>query len=114
MHLQLEIRGRGAHAAWCLQGVNAVAEAAWKILQLEKLKEETGVTCSCGMIQGGTAINSVPERCTVQVDIRYFTNEQLNWARQRVAEIAQTCLSLIHISLFLYYPIIRTGESDYL
>ena len=90
VHLQLDISGRGAHAAWCCRGASAVTEAARIILELEKLKDEGGVTCTCGVVSGGTAINSVPEHCTVLADLRYFTAEQQAWARRRVDEIIRT------------------------
>lgn len=89
-HLRLDVRGVGVHAAWCHRGASAVAEAARIILELEKLKDQGGVTCTCGMVQGGTAVNSVPETCSVWVDLRYLTQEQQDWARRRVDTIVHT------------------------
>lgn len=48
------VTGIAGHVALCAKaGANAIAEAAHKILQLEKLKDHNGLTGNCGMIQGG-------------------------------------------------------------
>ena len=57
-------------------GASAIAEAANKILELEKYKEKNGITCNCGTIQGGTVPNVVPERCVFTLDVRFSDAEQ--------------------------------------
>ena len=83
------VRGKAAHSARCMEGVSAVAEAAHKILELEKMKSDRGLTCSCGLIEGGTGINVVPETCTFSADIRFLTSGQKHEAEESVRRIAE-------------------------
>jgi tripeptide aminopeptidase len=66
-----EFRGRAAHAGVRPEaGRSAVLAAARGIahLQLGRLDEQT--TANVGLIDGGTAINVVPERCRVEAEVR--------------------------------------------
>ena len=56
--------------------VSAVRAAAHKILALEACSEENGITLNCGVIQGGTVSNVVPEHCSFLVDVRFRNDEQ--------------------------------------
>lgn len=85
-----QIYGKAVHSARCQNGVSAVAEAAHKILELEKMKEDQGLTCSCSMIAGGTASNVVPDSCSFTADIRFADSVQMEEAKCRVEEIAAT------------------------
>jgi len=85
---KFEITGRAVHSSVCYEGVSAVAEAAHKILELEKMKDGEGLTCNCGIINGGTAENTVPEKCTFTADVRFRTAKQAEDAHKRVNEIA--------------------------
>jgi len=87
---RLDVQGRAAHSSKCQEGASAIAEAAYKIIELERWKEEGGITCNCGVIQGGTVANTVPEHCSVTVDIRYRTAEEYRQVSERVAAIAAT------------------------
>ncbi len=85
----LEITGRAVHSSACHKGASAIAEAAYKILELEKLKDPEALTCNCGLINGGTAENTVPEKCTFTADIRFSTSEQMEYAKELVSKIAE-------------------------
>ncbi len=87
---RLDVQGRAAHSSKCQEGASAIAEAAHKIIELERWKEKDGITCNCGVIQGGTVANTVPEHCSVIVDIRYRTAEEYEQIKERVADIAAT------------------------
>jgi tripeptide aminopeptidase len=66
-----EFRGRAAHAGVRPEvGRSAVLAAARGIanLRLGRLDDET--TANVGLIDGGTAINVVPERCRVEAEVR--------------------------------------------
>lgn len=84
-----DIRGMAVHSSLCFAGASAIAEAAHKILELEKWKSPDGITCNCGVITGGTVANTVAERCTFTADIRYKTEEELCLIERRVREIAE-------------------------
>lgn len=83
------VHGIAAHAAHCATaGASAIAEAAHKIIELEKLKDDAGLTCTCGTICGGTADNAVPDICTFSANIRFATQEQLEWVKAYVQNVA--------------------------
>ena len=87
---KFEVTGKAVHSSVCYDGVSAVAEAAYKILELEKMKDSDGLTCNCGIINGGTAENTVPEKCTFTADIRFKTSKQAEEAHKLVEKIANT------------------------
>lgn len=83
------VRGIEAHAASCAtQGASAICEAAHKIIRLEEFKDENGLTCSCGVIEGGTTPNTVPAFCVFRANVRFATQEQLSYIRRFVKELA--------------------------
>ena len=86
-----DVRGVARHSSICYDGVSAIAEAARKILELEKWKDKDGITCNCGVISGGTKTNTVPDSCSFTADIRYKTEAQLEEVKKRVEEIAAHC-----------------------
>ena len=90
LRLKLTVHGRAAHSARCVEGRSAVAEAAYKIIELESWKDPDGLTCNCGVIHGGTVGNTVAETCTFVADIRFATAEECALARERIDRIAHT------------------------
>lgn len=74
---RLTVQGRSAHAG--IEpgaGINAIAELARQILQLEKLAApRRGLTLNAGVIEGGTRPNVVPEFASVMVDVRIFRRD---------------------------------------
>lgn len=89
LRYRFRIVGRAAHSAYCYEGANAVAEAAHKILRLEKWKDKNGLTCNCSVISGGTVANTVASECSFQADIRFATEEQQTFAKRFVKELAE-------------------------
>ena len=87
LRYRFTVRGKSAHAAKCLEGANAICEAAHKIIQLEKWKDADGITCNCGVIQGGTVPNSVAEECVFHADIRFADQTQYRKAVQMCEKI---------------------------
>ncbi len=85
------IRGKALHSARCAYGASAVAEAAHKIIELEKMKDDKGLTCNCVIVSGGDAPNTVPELCIFTADIRFASKEELEKAKNKVAELASIC-----------------------
>ena len=84
-----EITGKAVHASICDEGHSAIREAAYKIIELEKMKDQNGLTCNCGLIHGGTAENSVPAFCTFTADIRFNDVDAMNEAEKIVYEVAE-------------------------
>lgn len=84
------ITGKAVHAANCFLGISAITEAAHKVLALEKYKDKDGITANCGIISGGTKINTVPEKCTLQVDFRFSNADELSEVQKIAQSVADT------------------------
>ncbi len=84
-----EITGKSAHSGKCYDGISAIKDASYRIIELENLKDAKGITCNCGIISGGTAENTVPEKCAFTADFRYKTVEQGKWIDEFVVEFAK-------------------------
>lgn len=70
-----EVTGRAAHAGIDhASGINAIAAMGHLIRRLEALTDyDRGVTVNVGLIEGGTAKNTVPEQAKIIVDTRFLT-----------------------------------------
>jgi glutamate carboxypeptidase len=83
------VEGKAGHASRCAtEGASAILEAAHKIIACEAFKDADGVTCSCGVISGGTVSNAIPEKCVFKADVRYVTMEQRTAVIRWMEEIA--------------------------
>ena len=89
LRYRFTVTGLSAHSAKCTEGANAICEAAYKIIELEKWKDTDGITCTCGVIQGGTAPNSVADSCVFQADIRFADQQQYQEVERRCQQIAE-------------------------
>lgn len=87
----VRIHGIEAHSSLCAQsGASAIAEAAHKILDLEKFKDHDGITCSCGVISGGTTHNTVPGYCEFKANFRFVDNKQYDEIAEYMAKLEET------------------------
>lgn len=87
---RIKVKGQAFHSASSWKGgASAVREAAYKIIEIEKFKEQHGITMNCGLITGGTAANTVPESCEFVVDTRYPDAE----SKHRVDEFFENLLA---------------------
>lgn len=85
---EFEVTGKAVHGSRCYEGVSAIREAAYKIVELEQMKNSEGLTCNCGLIQGGTAENTVPSKCVFTADIRFSNKQEMLEADDLVKAIA--------------------------
>ncbi|SEN99509.1 glutamate carboxypeptidase [Amphibacillus marinus] len=82
------IRGISAHAGNDpLGGASAIKEAAHKMIEIEKHTTPDGTTYNCGVIEGGTGTNVIPDACTFKVGVRFKTNADLEQAEQLLQAI---------------------------
>lgn len=88
LRYRFTVHGKSLHSSRCAEASNAIAEAAYKIIELEKMKDADGLTCNCGVISGGTTANTVADNCSFIADIRFATTEELEKARENVMKIA--------------------------
>lgn len=86
---EFKVIGKSVHSSKCPDGISAIAEAAYKIIELEKMKDMDGITCNCGMISGGTADNTVPGECFFTADIRFRSDAEYKIISETVRHIAE-------------------------
>lgn len=66
-----EIQGRAAHAGFAPeQGVHAILAAARAMTAVRSGRVSPHTTVNFGLIEGGAAVNIIPDRCTVRGEIR--------------------------------------------
>ena len=88
---QFNVSGVATHASYCArEGASAVLEAAHKIIEIEKIKDDNGATCNCGIVTGGSATNTVPGDCQIKVDVRFATMEQYEQTVTYLQKVADT------------------------
>lgn len=100
--VDFKIRGKASHAGGAWQdGVNAIEAAAHRILKIQALTDlERGITTSVGLVNGGTAVNTVAECCDVAVDFRFATQQDGRETLDAIRHIVEGCyLFNSHLSL---------------
>lgn len=100
--VQLEVRGKAAHGSTPWLGDNAVLKAHDVFRRIETLpfsRQSSELfdrpSINLSRISGGDAINKVPDRCLIDVDIRYLPGQDAGEILEQVAalpgvEIVQT------------------------
>ena len=80
--MRIEVRGRAAHSSTPWLGDNAVLKAIDAFRAIESLpfsRESSELfdrpSINLGRIQGGDAVNKVPDACAMAVDIRYLPGQ---------------------------------------
>ncbi len=102
---QIDLHGKAAHSSVPQQGHNAIYAAARVVTALEQLNATLDTTpadaqlgpatLAVTMVEGGTAMNIVPERCRLQVDRRLLPDEEL--AQVQAATTAIVAQALSHL-----------------
>lgn len=86
-----EVAGKESHSSRCAtEGANAIADAAYKIIELERFKDDDGITCNCGVVNGGSVVNTIAGKCTFSVNFRFAGKEQHAYIENFVKELAAT------------------------
>ena len=117
VRVKINITGKPSHSGIdYFAGVSAIKEAAHKIIALESKSKENGMTYNCGIIEGGEALNIVPEHCSISVDVRVNTVDEMKKAYQVLQEITNHSFidgskaEMVHISKRM--PMLRTKETE--
>ena len=87
LRYRIDVTGVARHSSLCFDGANAIREAAYKIIELEKWKDREGITANIGKIEGGTVANTVAEKCSFIIDIRYKTALERAEVEKRLVKI---------------------------
>lgn len=72
----VNIKGQSAHSGNDPDiGRSAILEAAYKVIELEKLNDiPRGKLVNCGVISGGVSDNTIPGDCSIEILTRYINN----------------------------------------
>ena len=76
------VEGVSAHAGRAFyEGRNAICHLSKLIVEMEKLNDpKHSLTVNVGLISGGTALNSVPDRAIAKIDVRFINDiERVNF-----------------------------------
>ncbi len=97
VRLNFVVRGRAAHSAYPELGDNAILHAAELVqafaahhrdLQGDAHRAEGVRTCTPTLIEGGTAINVIPDRCVVGIDRRLRPDERPEPVQRELEQVA--------------------------
>lgn len=92
--------GRACHSSAPEKGVSAIYRMGKLLVAMERYAEElrTSIvdpllgpaTISVGMIEGGTSVNTVPDRCSIEIDRRVVGGEDPRLVRDQVSDWLRT------------------------
>ena len=96
---KLSTTGRSCHSSSPEQGVNAIYRMGKVLTQIERFADELRAsrtdpllgppTISVGRIEGGSSVNTVPDRCRIEIDRRIIPGEKPEEAPRQLAEFLQ-------------------------
>ena len=79
VRIEAEIRGKAAHAGLQPElGISAIVAASRAIPNMPQGRLDAETTANVGMIEGGTALNVVPDRCTISAEVRAVEQDQVD------------------------------------
>jgi len=92
-HYTLTIKGRSSHAGNAPEkGINAVVEAAHQTLRLTELNAlDRGTSVSVTVINGGGAVNVIPDLATLRVDVRFTMRAEA----ERVEQVIRSLIPVL-------------------
>lgn len=87
---KFDVFGKSAHAAEKMKGngINAIKEAANKILQIENREVSENLSFSVGTVNGGTTTNTIAEHCSFTVDCRIKSSADEQAAKEFLQSVA--------------------------
>lgn len=129
--LRIDLTGRAAHSSRPGDGVNAVEHAARLVVDLLGLGDELRAgpadpafavpfsTVSTGPIRGGVTLNTVPDRCRVDVEIRLVPGQDPEELHRRVDALLERAdgrlrreapEAALHAVVLAEYPALAPGH----
>lgn len=112
--MRIVVHGRAAHSSTPWLGDNAVLKAIDVFRQIESLpftRESSEMfdrpSINLGRIEGGDALNKVPDRCTMAVDVRYLPGQDPARILEQVRAIAD-----IDVERTFLHPPVSVARSD--
>ncbi len=112
--MRIEVHGRAAHSSTPWLGDNAVLKAIDAFRAIESLpftRESSELfdrpSINLGRIQGGDALNKVPDSCTMAVDVRYLPGQDPDEIVEQVGRIDD-----IDVTRTFIHPPVTVSRSD--
>jgi len=112
--MRIEVRGRAAHSSTPWLGDNAVLKAIDVFRAIESLpfsRESSEMfdrpSINLGRINGGEALNMVPDNCTMFVDVRYLPGQDPGVILEQVREIEG-----IEVTRTFIHPPVTVARTD--
>jgi succinyl-diaminopimelate desuccinylase len=112
--MRVQVHGRSAHSSTPWLGDNAVLKAVDVFRAIESLpfsRESSEMfdrpSINLGRIQGGDALNRVPDECTMAVDIRYLPGQDPEEILRQVRDI-----SSIEVTRTFIWPTVSVARSN--
>jgi succinyl-diaminopimelate desuccinylase len=112
--MRIEVHGRAAHSSTPWLGDNAVLKAidAFRSIQSLPFARESSEmfdrpSINLGRIEGGRALNMVPDLCTMAVDIRYLPGQD---PREILAQVG--AVDGIEVTRTFIYPPVSVSRTD--
>jgi succinyl-diaminopimelate desuccinylase len=112
--MRIEVTGRSAHSSTPWLGDNAVLKAIDVFRAIESLpfsRESSELfdrpSINLGRIQGGDAVNKVPDRCQIAVDIRYLPGQDPEQILAQVRTIPE-----VEVTRTFIHPPVMVSRSD--
>ena len=98
--LELTFVGRAAHAGmYPEEGRSAVLAAARAIVDMPLGRIDEVTSANVGLIRGGTARNVVPERCSLEAEVRSHDDARVTEVVQQIVDAAAFAASVSECSL---------------
>jgi tripeptide aminopeptidase len=98
--LELTFVGRAAHAGmYPEEGRTAVLAAARAIVDMPLGRIDEVTSANVGLVRGGTARNVVPERCSLEAEVRSHDDARVTEVVQQIVDAAAFAASLSECSL---------------
>ena len=112
--MRIEVYGRSAHSSTPWLGDNAVLKAIDVFRSIESLpfaRESSEMfdrpSINLGRIEGGLALNMVPDHCTMAVDVRYLPGQDPDAILEQVSDIDD-----IEVARTFIYPPVTVSRKD--
>ena len=98
--LELTFVGRAAHAGmYPEEGRSAIVAAARAIADMPLGRIDDRTSANVGLVRGGTARNVVPERCTLEAEVRSHEDGRVTEVVQQILDAAAFAASLSDCTL---------------
>jgi succinyl-diaminopimelate desuccinylase len=114
--MRIAVHGRSAHSSTPWLGENAVLKAIDTFRAIESLpftRESSELfdrpSVNLGRIEGGDAINKVPDECSMAVDVRYLPDQD----PQEILEQVLTIAGIEITDTFIYPPVTISRTNPY-